>query len=101
MDRITGRLSCQLAESRMIGEETPWVRAGVAVGVWEGALEHAVSDYEASVCAVAEGFERADRASWLKARDQAAVARRRIAAIGRGNRVAIADTLRDHPRLRR
>jgi len=85
----------------MTGEETPWARARVSVDVWERAFHHATIEYEAAVRAVAERFEQADHASWLEARDQAAVARRRIAAISRGDRTAIDETLRDRRSWRR
>lgn len=47
----------------MIGEATP-ARAGVAVDVWECALEHAMTDYEAAVHSVADRFQRAE---WSRA----------------------------------
>jgi len=85
----------------MSDEETPWGRARISIELWERALDHATIDYEAAVRAVAERFEQADRAAWLETRDRAAVARQRIAAIGRGERTAVGDALRDRRSRRR
>ena len=76
-------------------DPTPWVRARVSLAVWERAVDAATIEYEAVVRRIAEIYQQGNLPAWRDGRHMTSLARRRVAAVLRGDEHAVARVLRE------
>jgi hypothetical protein len=76
-------------------DPTPWERARVPLAVWEKAVDAATIEYEAVVRRVAEIYQQRNLAAWRDGREMTSLARRRVAAVLRGDEDAVGRMLRE------
>lgn len=75
-------------------DPTPWERARVTLAVWEKAVDAATIEYEAVVRRIAEIYQQGNRPAWRDTRQMTSLARRRMAAVLRGDEDAVEGMLR-------
>lgn len=76
-------------------DPTPWERARVPLAVWERAVDAATIEYEAMVRRIAEIYQQGNLPAWQDGRQMTSLARRRMAAVLRGDEHVVERVLRE------